>query len=271
MPAVPVDIGLAHLAALGFDAVEICVLPHFTTSLETMDSNERRRIAKLLAHHGLTLSAVNYYTSLLQPDEALAAHDLSQIKQAMDLATEWAGPDGTPVVVGGIGGHPGDWPQHADRLLARVHDLAAYATEHGVTLALEHHVGAAIETPDAMVDFLRRANAPAIAANFDISHFNVVGVPIEESVAKMIPFAAHTHIKDERGRAPNHQYLVPGEGDFDYVTYLRAMDAYGYQGVISVEISKMVQKRPGYDPLATAAQSYKVVADAFERAGLRRI
>jgi sugar phosphate isomerase/epimerase len=270
MPTVPIDTTLSHLATLGFDAVEICVLPRFTTALESLDRNERRRISGLLAQHGLALSAVNYYTSLLQADETTVAHDLAQIKKAIDLAVEWTQPEGPPVVVGGIGGKPGDWPQKADRLLDRVNELGHYAVARGVSIALEHHVGAAIETPDQMVEFMEKVESPAIGANFDISHFNVVGVPIEEAVAKMIPFTMHTHIKDERGRAPDHKYLVPGEGEFDYVTYLQAMDAHGYDGVISVEISKMVQQRPDYDPLATAAQSYAVVARAFAEAGIQR-
>src|SRR5690606_13543654 len=100
--------------------------------------------------------------------------------KAIDLAVEWAQPDGPPVVVSGIGGKPGDWPQQADRLLARVAELGHYAQTQGITVALEHHVGAAIETPDQMVEFMERVDCPAIAANFDISHFNVVGVPIAE-------------------------------------------------------------------------------------------
>ena len=32
----------------------------------------------------------------------------------------------------------------------------------------------------------------------------------------------------------------------------------------------MVQRRPGYDPLAAATQSYEVLAAAFETAGIDR-
>lgn len=270
MPMVPIDVALHHLADIGFDAVEICVLPRFTTAIDRLDTAERRRIAESIQQHGLALSAVNYYTSLLEADEATYAHERAQIQKAIDLAVEWAGADGPPVVVSGVGGQPGDWPRHADRLLERAEVLGQYAEQRGVTLALEHHVGAAIEMPDQMVEFMTRVSSPAIRTNFDISHFNVVGVPIEASVEKIIPFAAHTHIKDERGRSPHHEYLVPGEGEFDYVTYLKAMDARGYTGTISVEISMMVQRRSGYDPLATAMRSYEVVAAAFNEAGIER-
>ncbi|MBX2999400.1 MAG: sugar phosphate isomerase/epimerase [Caldilineaceae bacterium] len=270
MPTVPIDVILPHLAALGFDAVEICVLPGFSTAITTLDNIERRRIADLLRRHKLTLSAVNYYVSMMEEDADRYAHNLSQIKAAIDLAVEWTLGDVPPVVVSGIGGKPGELETQQSRLVDRLNELGRYAEAQGITVALEHHVGNAAETPEQTIGLLSQVESPAIRVNFDISHFNVMGIPIAESVAKLLPYAAHTHIKDERGRAPNHAYLVPGEGEFDYVTYLKCMDAGGYTGVISVEISKMVQNRPDYDPLAVAAQSYAVVAKAFAEAEIRR-
>ena len=83
--------------------------------------------------------------------------------------------------------------------------------------------------------------------------------------------APHTHIKDERGVDPDFAFLIPGEGEMDYARYLTLMDGAGYDGPIVVEISLMVQARPDYDPLAAAAQSYRVVSEAFEKAGLRAV
>ena len=56
----------------------------------------------------------------------------------------------------------------------------------------------------------------------------------------------------------------------DYVRYLRAMAQAGYTGHIVVEISLMVQRRPDYDPLAAATQSYRVLARAFRDARIER-
>jgi sugar phosphate isomerase/epimerase len=56
----------------------------------------------------------------------------------------------------------------------------------------------------------------------------------------------------------------------DYVRYLKAMAANGYDGYIVVEISLMVQRRPDYDPLAAAATSYAVLSRAFQQAGIKR-
>jgi sugar phosphate isomerase/epimerase len=78
----------------------------------------------------------------------------------------------------------------------------------------------------------------------------------------------HTHVKDQRGRAPDYEFLIPGEGDFDYARYLTAMDQAGYAGFITVEISKQVQTRPDYDPAQTAARSFQVLIAAAEQASV---
>lgn len=274
MPTLPIDTTVAHLAELGFDAIEIGVLPRFSTALDAMDSAERKRIPRLLRDHGLALSAVSAYLSMMESDAEQFAQNRDYVQRAIDLAAEWMTgwmeDEPQPVVVSGFGGKPGELETQLDPLVERLNALGDYAHERGVAVALEHHVGNAVETPEQVVAIMERVASPAIRINFDISHFNVVGVPIEESVEKMIPYAAHTHVKDERGRAPDHEYLVPGEGEFDYVRYLSAMDAHGYTGTVSTEISMMVQRRPDYDPLATATQSYRVLSQAFDAAGIQR-
>lgn len=270
MPNVSIDTALPHLSGLGYDAVEIVVLPNFSNALTKMDAAERRRIPGLLSQNGLTLSAVNYYTALMEPDAAVFAGHLAAIKETIDLAVQWTQGDQPPVVISGVGGKPGELPARLPELLDRAGAIGEYAASRGVVVALEPHIGAAIETPDLMASVIEQVASPAIRVNFDISHFNVMGIPIEESVTTMLPYTAHTHIKDERGRAPNYEYVVPGEGEFDYVTYLQSMQRHGYKGVISVEISFMVQRRDGYDPLATATRSYEVVSQAFAKVGIQR-
>jgi inosose dehydratase len=196
--------------------------------------------------------------------------NLAQVHSAIDLAAAWTRQGLSPVVISGIGGKPGQFETMQDQLVDRLNQLGQYAEAQGVVVALEHHIGAAIETPDQAVALMQQVESPAIRINFDISHFNVAGFSLEESISKVLPYAAHTHIKDERGRAPDHEYLIPGEGEFDYVAYLKMMQAHGYEGVISTEISMMVQTRPDYDPLATAAQSYQVLSRAFAEAGIER-
>ena len=51
-----------------------------------------------------------------------------------------------------------------------------------------------------------------------------MGRDLDEYLPLLIPYAVHTDLKDQRGRYPNHEFLVPGEGDFHYARYLTAME-----------------------------------------------
>ena len=77
-------------------------------------------------------------------------------------------------------------------------------------------------------------------------------------------------MKDQRGRMPDYEFLIPGEGTFDFTTYVKEMDKAGYTGSITTEVSKMVQNRPDYDPMAAAELCYKTLEKAFLEAGVRR-
>ena len=155
-------------------------------------------------------------------------------------------------------------------MIERVGALVRYGEQRGVVIAIEPHVGSMLDTPARVLELLEAIPSPNLKLNFDISHFNVMGIPIAESVAALAPYTVHTHVKDERGVAPNHQFLIPGEGEFDYVEYLHAMRAHGYDGYITAEISIMVQRRSDYDPLVAAEQTYRTLARAFEQAGIAR-
>ena len=270
MPKVPIDVIVPHLAELGFDGIELTVIPGWSTEMYSLDTDERRRIPRLVKEHGLALTAVSGHTSLAETDPATHARNVQRLKDEIDLCAEWA-LDGEPPCLGTtLGGKPDQWATMKPTMIERIDELVEHAAARGVVLALEPHIASLIETPDRMLELLAAIPSPHLRATFDISHFNIQGYSIQESVAAMAPVAASTHVKDERGRAPDHEFLIPGEGEFDYVTYLREMQKVGFTGHITAEISIMVQRREQYDALDAAAQTYRVLSQAFEDAGIAR-
>jgi inosose dehydratase len=195
---------------------------------------------------------------------------MARLKGAVDLAVELAQGDIMPVVNTTPGGKPGEWDTVRDLLVERTRELVEYSQARNVTIAMEPHVGAVIDTPEKVLQLLELVDSPYLKVNFDISHFDIVGLTIEDTVAALAPHTAHTHVKDQRGRVPNYEFLIPGEGKFDYLTYLKAMEAHGYDGFITVEVSVMVQRRPDYDPFAAATLSYETLSRAFIEAGIPR-
>jgi len=270
MPKVPVDEALAHLAGLGFDGVELTVIPGYTTELIKLDAVERSRIRRLLEKHHLLLPAIAAHSSLVSDDTATHAANMARLKGAVDLAVELAQEDTMPAVNTTPGGKPEEWDTIRDLLVERTRELVEYAQARSVTIAMEPHVSAVINTPEKVLQLLELVDSPYLKVNFDISHFDIVGLTIQDTVAALAPHTAHTHVKDQRGRVPNYEFLIPGEGDFDYLNYLKAMQAHGYDGFITVEVSVMVQRRPGYDPFAAATLSYETLSRAFIEAGIPR-
>ena len=270
MPRVPIEIAVAHCAALGFDGLELTVIPGWVTDAAGLDGSACRHIRKLYDDHRLELCGISGNTPLLVSDVAELAENMGRLRGFLDLAADLQHPGERLTMSTTSGGSPEDWDQVKETLVERFAALADHALRAGVMVGMEPHVGAALHRPDQALLLLEQVSSPALTIHFDISHFNVQGMEMEVVIDQLAPHSAHTHVKDERGIAPDHEFLIPGEGEMDYVRYLQAMNRVGYAGHIVVEISLMVQRRPDYDALAAATQSYRVVSRAFNAANVSR-
>ncbi len=270
MQTTPIDDAVRHCAALGFDGLELTVIPGWPTDAATMDAAERRRIRSLYDDAGIELCGMSGNVPLLLDDSSEVDANEARFRTYLDLAGELQRPGECMIVTTTTGGVPAQWQTRKGEIVDRVGRLADYAHRNGVMIGIESHVGAALHQPADVVWLVEQIASPGLTIHFDISHFNVQGIPMEESVALLAPLSQHTHIKDERGIAPDHAFLIPGEGDMDYPRYLELMQDAGYDGHIVVEISLMVQARPDYDALAAATQTYDIVSRAFETVGIER-
>ena len=165
-------------------------------------------------------------------------------------------------------GTPDRYDVEKQALASAFGELARYAEPRGVVVALEPHVGQAFDLPEKVVWLMEAVGSPAFRLNLDNSHFEVMGRDLDEYLPLLVPYAVHTDLKDQRGRYPNHEFLVPGEGDFPYARYLKAMDAAGYGGCVTVEISAMVQRRPDYDPAEVARRAFATLTAAERASGV---
>lgn len=270
MPKVPIDVAVAQCARLGFDGLELTVIPGWSTDAATLSAADRRRIRDLYDQHDLALCGLTGNTPLLATEPAEHAANMARLRSYFDLAAELQKPGEHLAISTTSSGKKGQWEAVKGMLVDRFGELAAAARQRGVIVGMEPHVGSALHAPDQVLWLLEQIDSPGLRVHFDISHFNVQGMDMEAVIAQIAPHSVHTHIKDERGVEPDYEFLIPGEGECDYVRYLKAMERAGYDGHITVEISIMVQRRPDYDALAAAEQSYRVVSKAFEEAGIAR-
>lgn len=270
MQTTPIDLAVRHCAELGFDGLELTVIPGWPTDVALLGPGDRKQIRRLYDDAGIELCGMSGNVPLLVDDPQEADANEARFRTYLDFAGEMQRPGERMIVTTTTGGLPADWEGRADEIVERVGRLADYSEQQGVRIGIEPHVGAALHRPEDVVWLVEQIASPGLTIHFDISHFNVQGIPMEESIALLAPLSLHTHVKDERGIAPDHAFLIPGEGEMDYVRYLTLMKYAGYDGHIVVEISLMVQVRPDYDALAAATQTYEVLSRAFETAGIHR-
>jgi len=270
MPTVPIDVAVEHCARLGFDGYTIAVKPGWTTDAANLDSAERKRILALFDQYNLTLAGISGQTALLPESDEEAERTVALMKTYLDLAADLQRPGHALPVCLSPGAKPDQWDALKGKLVDRLGELARHAEQVGAIAAIEPHVSTALRDPDDVLWLLEQVNSPALKIDLDTSHFHTQGLEIGPVIAKLGPQTVHVEVKDERGLYPDHEFLIPGEGNCDYVEILKALEQVGYDGFVDVEISFMVQHRPGYDPLAVAGQSYQVLARAFEEAGIER-
>jgi sugar phosphate isomerase/epimerase len=268
MIKVQIEDVIPAVAEIGYHGIELAVSPRWPTELYSLDAAKKQRISQLLDDYGLALSAVAGHTSMCELDPAVNEANMKRLRDTIDLAAELRQEGEQPVVASLVSGKEEEWEAKKELLAERVFKLGEYAAGQGVILGVEPHSGTAIYLPEHVVWLMEQVNHPAVRCNFDISHFDIRGIGIDECVPQMVPWSVHTHVKDQRGIYPNHEFLTPGSGPFDFVHYLTAMHEAGYTGFIGMEVSVMVQRKPGYDPFVDAALGYYALLHAFNESGV---
>ena len=306
MATVPYTTFIPALAEIGFRAIAISVVPHYqiggdrvdnAAGLECLSSDDRRRIRQAFRERDLELPSIIGNQSLVAPDVESRQKAMEYLRQSVELCVELAPGDDVPTLNTGTGGVSGDLEgEHTRPLIVDgLGELAEYAAERGVVVCVEPHVNAPVDSLQRAEWLVSAIHHPNLQLDFDVSHFEVQGVPMHESVSRLAPLAAAAEVKDQhcrvvaahaaddgwrvpgngegRARAPDgreleFQFLLAGEGTFDLAGYLRLMQQQGFDRPIAFEASVQCQARPGYDALASAAGIYRWMADAWQQAGL---
>jgi sugar phosphate isomerase/epimerase len=281
MPTLSFGDAVGHCAGLGFDSVEVTVSEGWKTDVMNMARGEPAEWKRIIGDAGLVITCLTANAPIIAEGEVWRKARERLVK-SLELAAELQAPgQGMPISLGAqrpeidYRGLPPvaseeRWRNERAMVIERFSELASLAAGLHARVALEPHVGGIVCTAARALDVKAAVASDAFGINLDISHFAVQGVPTAEAVDALGAVAIACEVKDQTGVAPDFKFLIPGEGDFDYADFIRRMARAGYDGGISVEISVLRQRLPGYDPYAAARQSYEVLARAFEAAGVKR-
>ncbi|USZ72944.1 sugar phosphate isomerase/epimerase family protein [Natronosalvus halobius] len=291
---------VAYLAERGVGAIEPGVggYPgdtHLPRDEYLDDEDAQADLHALLEDHEMRISALATHNNPLHPDEERASEADTELREAIELADQLD--VGTVTCFSGLpAGGPNDevpnwitapWPsEHADAHeyqweVAREYwgDLAAYADDHGVDLAIEMHPNMLIYEPSGLFE-LREATNERVGANFDPSHLYWQGISITDAIRHLGKRDAihHVHAKDTRiyeeesrvkgvldttayDDEANRSWLFRsvgyghGEGHWkDIVSTLRMV---GYDDVLSIEHE---------DSLTSSTEGLEKAIELLERA-----
>ena len=269
MKTVPLPDALNTCAKIGYTSVEFALNAGFPTEPKVFTPEARKAAVAQLRALKLGLPCVMLNLSLAADDKAHAAA-LVNMREAARLCRELV-PANPPMIETVLGGKPAEWEQIKGRMVDRLHSWAETATEEKISVAIKAHVGSSVNSPERLLWLLDQVKSPAITIAYDYSHFELMGIPMAESMKLLLPHTKFIHVKDTVGEEKKFQFLLPGEGRTDYVAYFKILKEQNYAGPVIVEVSAQIFNKPGYDPVAAATKCFAPLAGAMEKAGVARI
>ncbi|MEQ3552970.1 TIM barrel protein [Pseudonocardia nematodicida] len=228
---------LDAVAAAGFDAVELLDADLADSGLSAAE------VAARCADLGVT---IDHYQPFRRAEGVSAAEFdrvLDRFRGELDVM---AGLGTTSILV--VSNTDDDADPDRDRSAAQLRTLAETAAERGMTVTYEALAwGTRIGRFAEAWDVVRRADHPGLSVTVDTFHLisrgegadALDGIPAEKiglaQVADAPMLSTGLEQTDLKQWSRNHRCL-PGEGEFDLHTPLRALLATGYRGPLSLEI-----------------------------------
>lgn len=259
---------LKECAAIGYDGVELALMPGWPSEPKLLSEANRRDLRQQLDDNKLAL--VGLMENLAEPVTEMAHRaNLDRLKAAADLGHALS-PKRHPVLETILGNKPGDWDKLKDRLVERLRAWAKVGAATKTVLAVKPHVANALHRAADAAWLVQQVGSPWLKLAFDPSHFLLRGVAARTALKEMGKDIAFVHVKDAKGSAEKFEFLLPGEGKFDWVDCFQALGEGGYRGPIVVEVSGQIFNRTGYDPKAAARSCYTPLKAALHKADLRQ-
>jgi inosose dehydratase len=146
--------------------------------------------------------------------------------------------------------------------------FAQWCLDQGMPISYHHHMAAAIET-EPELDLFMKHSGSALPLLLDAGHMAFAGGDVLRVIDKHHARITHVHTKDVRIEVINSldrskdsfldavvrgAFTVPGDGSLDFVTIVKRLASYGYEGWFVVEAEQDPVKNP---PLRMAETGHK--------------
>ena len=262
MKNVPLGESLKQCKEIGYDHVEVALNKGYLTDPDLFTPAQRAALAEDLHTLGLGMPCLMVNLSLV--GEKAIAEGVPTLEKASVFAHH-LNPSQPPVIETVLGGKPAEWEQLKDGMISNLRGWAEVSEKHRVTLALKAHINSAVNSPERLAFLLETVPSPALAAAYDFSHFQLQGIEMESSMRTLLPKTRFIHVKDSVKTEKGFRFVLPGEGDIDYLRFFSLLKKFNYTGPVCVEVSGQVFNQPGYDPRTAALKSYQALAVPMRR------
>jgi sugar phosphate isomerase/epimerase len=201
--------------------------------------------------------------TLVTADPAARSRRVDFLKRAIDIAADlgarcvslWSG-----VLHDGTG-----QDEAFDRLVESLSPVLEEARHRGVVLGFEPEPGMLIDTVDSYNDLLNRLDDRGIDVSplgltMDVGHLHCLReLPLAEEIRAAKDRLVNVHLEDMRIGV--HEHLMFGEGEIDFRPVIAALAEIGYDGLVSVELSRHSHQGP-----QAAQQAYNFLRPLVEMA-----
>ena len=242
-----IEATIEKIASLGYSGIEILAdVPHAWPA--GLLPERKESIRRALDQHKLAIANVNafmmnavadprqpyWYPGWTDPEPNYRAIRREHTKRALKLAAELGAPNITTEPGGRLAAGV-SWEDAARIFYDELMPCIDVAEQVQVKLLIEPEPDLLIEKFDEYLEFMARIDSPWVGLNFDIGHAYCVGEDPQDWVAKMASHTAHYHLEDIADTRV-HRHLIPGRGAIDFEATVRAIQATGYNGWLTVEL-----------------------------------
>jgi inosose dehydratase len=253
--------GLQNVARIGYKSTELCLRAGWDTEPKLLTKETRTEIRKRIGDLGLQLPSVMENMGLARPGGSVEAN-LDRLSRATEMCYECS-PGAPALIETTVGGRVGTWDDIKNAMADELGAWARKVEELKIMLALKAHSKTAMNLPDRALWLINQVKSPRVKLVYDFSHYAANGLDLRKTQEQIVPNAIFVHIKDTIGRAPDHHFVLPGDGPVDFKAYRKGLVDLGYKGAVVVEVSVDVFDKPGYDPVKAAEHVWEKVSAAF--------
>lgn len=228
-----------RVSACGYDGIEIWGgRQHaYRNDLSGTEISELRR---LMDQSGLEVSAFipaqfRYPTCLCSPNPRIREDSVQYIKDSINTSLS-LGCNRVSLCPGHTL-HGQGYDDGMAKLTASIRELHEYASARDVVLLIEpaHRFESdLILTVQDGVNFISNLDLENLGVVMDTGHCSVNRESLIDCVSLLQGIPNHIHLDDNNGESDQHK--IPGEGELDFLPFLRQLKKSNYNGYLTVEL-----------------------------------